>query len=103
MIKNLSSYIQSFAQLYVHRSRSFVQTINGVHLNIAVVSMGTKPAAPGYTFAAAGLIAASIASGQLGEFKVPCGDDLFQVTITKISAIPPITVYNEPSEAPRNT
>jgi hypothetical protein len=99
VIKNLSAYTSAFLQLFVHRSHSFVQTIKGVHFNIAIVSMSGKPAAPGFSFAAAGLIAATIASGQPGVFRVPVGsDDIFQVTITKITDIPPITVYQEPSQ-----
>jgi hypothetical protein len=98
MVKNIAVYTSSFLQLYVHRSHSFVQTINGKHFNIAVVSITGKPAVPGFSFTAAGLIAASISSGQPGKFNVPCGEDLYQVTVTKITDIPPVTTYIAPSQ-----
>ena len=98
MLKNLISYAISFAQLFIHRSHSFVQTINDKHFNVAVVSMSGKPATPGYSLAAAGLIAASIANGQPGQFKVPVGSsELYQITVTPISDIPPVTTYIPPS------
>jgi hypothetical protein len=98
MIKNIFTFAQTFANLFIHRSHSFVQTINGTHLNVAVVSMSGKPAVPGYSLAAAGLIAASVSSGQPGSFKVPVGGtELYQVTVTPIADIPPMTTYNAPS------
>lgn len=98
MIKNIVAFAQTFANLFFHRSHSFVQTINGSHFNVSVVSMSGKPATPGYSFASAGLIAASVANGQPGTFRVPVGgSESYQVTITTINDIPPVTVYNEPS------
>lgn len=91
MIKNISAHISSMLALYVNRSRTFVQTINDKHFAIEIVYVGKRPVAPEYSFAAAGLIAASLASGHSGKYVVPCGDlDLWHVTITSFSQFPPI-------------